>query len=66
MFWEGDTIEKQIIPKYNLYSDLYNDEKELTIINADISPNTFIILTDNYNELCSLNGKSKFTFQILW
>ena len=64
MYWESDTIEKQIIPKYNLYSDLYNDEKILTVINADTSPNTFTILTDNYNELCSLNGESKFTFQI--
>ena len=65
MYWESDTIDKQIIPKYNLYSDLYNvDEKTLTVINADTSPNTLTILSDNYNEQCSLNGVSTFTFQI--
>ena len=67
MYWESDTVEKQIIPKYNLYSDLYNlenDEKTLNVINADTSPNSLTILTDNYNEKCSLNGVSTFTFKI--
>ena len=50
MYWESDTVEKQIIPKYNLYSDLYNlenDEKTLNVINADTSPNNLTNFSDN-------------------
>ena len=64
MYWESDIVEKQIIPKYNLYSDLYNSEIPLTVKNADTSPNTLTIITENYNEKCSLNGVSTFSFQI--
>ena len=31
-------------------SDLYNSEIPLTVKNADTSPNTLKIITDNYNE----------------
>ena len=64
MYWESDIVEKQIIPKYNLYSDLYNSEIPLSVKNADTSPNTLTIITENYNEKCSLNGVSAFSFQI--
>ncbi len=50
MYWESDIVEKQIIPKYNLYSDLYNSKIPLTVKNADTSPNTLTKITDNYNE----------------
>jgi hypothetical protein len=50
IYWESDSVEKQIIPKYNLYSDLYNSEIPLTVKNADTSPNTLTIITENYNE----------------
>ena len=61
MYWESDIVEKQIIPKYNLYSVLYNNEITLTVKNADSTPNILTIITD---EKCSLNGVSTFSFQI--
>ena len=61
MYWESDIVEKQIIPKYNLYSVLYNNEITLTVKNADSTPNILTIITD---EKCSLNGVSAFSFQI--
>ena len=64
MYWESDIVEKQIMPKYNLYGDLYNSEIPLIVKNADTLPNTLTIITENYNEKCSLNGVSTFSFQI--
>ena len=64
MYWESDIVEKQIILKYNLYSVLYNNEITLTVKNADSTPNILTIITENYNEKCSLNGVSTFSFQI--
>jgi hypothetical protein len=64
MYWESDIVEKQIMPKYNLYGDLYNSEIPLIVKNADTLPNTLTIITENYNEKCSLSGVSTFSYQI--
>ena len=64
MSWESDSIQKQVIPQYNLYSDIYSEDEQfikIEITKTDID--SLEIINEKILSNCILDNENKYIFK---